>query len=142
MDGGLFEGCLGPGRIGQVEKLDYLADLLQDASDFSFDSAKACHAVVLTTMEHDKVSWQDTSELDRFRRQHAQVHTKPAQNAQISKGKRPANMEKSDMPCKYFNEGFCSKHETHFTKGTWYYHICSKCKGDHSFSSRKCKPKN
>ena len=58
--------------------LHYLINLLNDASDFSFDNAKACHAVVLTSMEHDKVAWQETDKLDRFRRQHAQQH--PALN--------------------------------------------------------------
>ena len=139
---GCLKGALDLDESDRLKNLHYLADLLQDASDFSFDSAKACHAVVLTTMEHDKVSWQDTSDLDCFRRQHAQVHTKPGQNSQMNKGKRPANSEKQEMPCKYYNEGYCSKSDTHFTKGVWYHHYCSRCRGDHAFTSKKCKPKN
>ena len=135
----ILKGALDLEESDRLKNLHYLADLLQDASDFSFDNAKACHAVVLTTMEHDKVSWQDTSDLDRFRRQHAQVHSKPGQNTQNNKGKRLANSDNKDMPCKYFNDGYCSKSDTHLTKGTWYLHIC---KGDHALSSRKCKSKN
>ena len=36
-------------------KLEYLICLMEDASDFSFESAKACHAVVLTTYELGKL---------------------------------------------------------------------------------------
>ena len=33
--------------------LDYLGNLMEDASDFSWESAKASHAIVLTNMEAD-----------------------------------------------------------------------------------------
>ena len=35
--------------------LDYLGNLMEDASDFSWESAKASHAVVLTNMEADRL---------------------------------------------------------------------------------------
>ena len=53
---------------------DILANLMEDASDFSWDSAKTCHAILLTNMEADKVSWVETDKVDRFRRAHAQRH--------------------------------------------------------------------
>ena len=41
-----------------LNNLKYLSDLLQDASDFSFEAAKACHAMVLTTMKfHGRTHW-------------------------------------------------------------------------------------
>ena len=52
--------------------LQYLGDIMEDASDFSWVSAKACHAVLLCEMERGKVSWSDTSRIDRIRRAHAQ----------------------------------------------------------------------
>ena len=122
--------------------LQYLTDLLQDAADFSFENAKARHTMVLTTMEFDRISWSDTLELDRLRRQHAQRHSNPAPTHKSSKSKGAQNSEKNEIPCKFFNDGYCSRSETHFTKGTWYLHICSKCKGDHAASAKKCKPKN
>ena len=118
---------------------------MQDAADFSFENAKACHAMVLTTMEFDRISWSETLELDRLRRQHAQRHSNPGQNQKNFKGKGVPNSqgsEKNEMPCKYFNDGYCSRSESHFTKGTWYLHICIKCRGDHAASTKKCKPKN
>ena len=54
--------------------LQYLGDIIEDTSDFSWVSAKACHAVLLCKMETGKVSWSDTSRIDRIRRAHAQKH--------------------------------------------------------------------
>ena len=137
---GCLQGALDLPEPDKGKKLKYLSELLQDASDFSFDSAKACHAMVLTSMEFDKVSWQDTVELDRFRRQHAQRHVSPVKPHLNHKGKSNQNQEKSDMPCKFFNDSKCVNNETHFTKGVWYLHICSKCRGDRP--AKKCRPKN
>ena len=61
--------------------LDYLGNLMEDASDFSWDSAKACHAILLTNMEADRVSWVETDKVDRFRRGHAQRHVAGAQTS-------------------------------------------------------------
>ena len=37
--------------------LDSLGNLMEDASDFSWDSAKAVHAIILRNMEADRVTW-------------------------------------------------------------------------------------
>ena len=54
--------------------LDYLGNLMEDASDFSWEAAKASHAIALTNMEADRLKWTDTDKLDRIRRAHAQRH--------------------------------------------------------------------
>ena len=61
--------------------LDYLGNIMEDASDLSWDSAKACHAVVLTNMEADRLNWADTDKIDRIRCAHAQRHTSGAQTS-------------------------------------------------------------
>ena len=61
--------------------LDYLGILMEDASDFSLESAKACHAILLTKMEADRVSWIETDKIDRFRRVHAQRHVTGTQTS-------------------------------------------------------------
>ena len=58
--------------------LDYLGNLMEDASDFSWDSAKACHAILLTNIEADRISWNETEKLDRIRRANAQRHVTAA----------------------------------------------------------------
>ena len=51
--------------------LQYLGDIMEDASDFSWQSAKVSHAVLLCEMERGKVTWQDTARIDRVRRAYA-----------------------------------------------------------------------
>ena len=54
--------------------LQYLGDIMEDASDFLWQSTKASHAVLLCEMERGKVTWQDTTRIDRVRRAYAQKH--------------------------------------------------------------------
>ena len=64
--------------------LDYLGNIMEDAPDFSWDSAKACHAVVLTNMEADRLNWTDTDKIDHIYRTKAyktQRHTLRAQTS-------------------------------------------------------------
>ena len=47
--------------------LDYVINLLEDAADFSWASAKASHAVLLCWMEQGEVSgWSDVDKIDRI----------------------------------------------------------------------------
>ena len=102
---------------------------MEDASDFGMDNAKACHAVVLTTMEQDRCSWEDTNQLDRFRRSHAQrpVPVEPNLTSSSGQGARA----KKSMPCKYFLAGYCDEHKSHLSKGVWYTHAESYNKKVH-----------
>ena len=54
--------------------LSYLCDLMEDANDFSWASAKASHAVLLCEMERGTLEWANTERIDRIRRAHAQRH--------------------------------------------------------------------
>ena len=55
--------------------LDYLISLLDDSNDFSWQAAKASHAVLLCHMEQGEViSWSETEKIDRIRRANAQQH--------------------------------------------------------------------
>ena len=66
---------------------------MSDATDFSWQNAKAAHAVLLCDMERGTVSWKETSKIDRIRRAHAQKHlqnSKPwAKNSDTSASKKP-----------------------------------------------------
>ena len=59
-------------KQSRSSKLSYLANLMENASHFLWDSA--CHTISLTNMEVDKVSWVETDKIDRFRKAHAQRH--------------------------------------------------------------------
>ena len=88
--------------------LDYLGNLMEDASDFSWEAAKASHAIVLTNMEADRLKWMDTDKLDRIRRAHAQRHVNVGQTSN-SKGlfskKQKTSTSKNGIICRYFQEG-------------------------------------
>ena len=51
--------------------LDYLGNIMGDASDFSWESAKAANAILLTNMEADRLNWSKTDKIDHVRRAHA-----------------------------------------------------------------------
>ena len=52
-----------------------MSDLMDDTQDFGWNPAKASHTVLLCSMEEGKISWQDTSKIDRIRRTHVQRAT-------------------------------------------------------------------
>ena len=58
--------------------LYYLGNLMDDASGFSWDSAKTCHPIVLTNMEAHRISWHKSDKLDQIRRAHDQGHITPS----------------------------------------------------------------
>ena len=107
--------------------LRYLISLLDDANDFSWSAAKACHAVLPCRMEQGKIKdITQTEAIDRVRRTHAQRHvTQSSQNQGKTSFKRAKNVK--NMPCQFFNQGTCMHTSTHETRGILYRHICSSC---------------
>ena len=116
--------------------IDHLIDLMEDANDFSWSGAKAAHCVVLTRLENCKIEWEDTSKLERIRRQHAQRPENKVQaisnkslakfSTQNSQKFTPEQLENAPI-CKFFNRGVCRHHEHHESGGTIYRHICATC---------------
>ena len=104
--------------------LDYLVALLDDAQDFSWEAAKASHAVLLCRMEQGEVeSYSDIDKIDRIRRANAQRHLPYNGNTH----KKPQGKVQKVLPCNYFNQGTCSHTKTHDTRGIRYTHVCSSC---------------
>ena len=106
--------------------LDYLVSLLDDAQDFSWEAAKASHAVLLCRMEQGEIAnYSQFDKIDRIRRANAQRHIHTSSHSQFHK----KNFQKSQklMPCHYFNQGTCSYTKTHETRGVRYNHVCSVC---------------
>ena len=118
-------------RITKDHMLDYLISLLDDLNDFSWQAAKASHAVLLCRMEQGEVtSWSQTDKIDRIRRANAQKHLPPSQapysNQKFKKNVVGQKSQKS-MPCVFFNDNSCNFSKHHETKGVFYRHICSSC---------------
>ena len=106
--------------------LDYMISLFEDANDFSWDAAKASHAVLLCRMEQGEISdYGQTDKIDRIRRANAQRHNVQTNASQSSKKVGPKHAK--SMTCNYFNAGSCSHTRTHETRGVVYKHVCSAC---------------
>ena len=106
--------------------LDYLISLFEDVQDFSWDAARASHAILLCRMEQGEVkNYTETEKIDRIRRANAQRHLPPSAST-VSLKKQNQKINKS-MPCTYYNQGTCSFARTHDTKGVTYKHICAVC---------------
>ena len=93
--------------------LDYSSELMEDANDFSWQSAKASHAVLLCRMEEGKVEWCETSKIDRIRRAHAQ--RLPSQSVSTA----PTRFKSDLKPavCKFYQKGTCQQQKDHETGG-------------------------
>ena len=101
------------------QMLEYMSDLMEDAQDFGWSSAKGAHAALLCRMEEGKVNWNMTEKIDRIRRAHAQkVINVPT--------KKPS-VDLPGVPCKFFQSQKCPHKSDHHTAGQFYRHICSFC---------------
>ena len=111
--------------------LNYLIALLDDSNDFSWQAAKASHAVLLCRMEQGEVTgWSDTEKIDRIRRANAQRHVVPTQvsnSSQKFRKNQSGQKASKSMPCVYYNDNSCNFQKHHETKGVFYRHICSTC---------------
>ena len=103
--------------------VSYLSDLMEDATDFTWQSAKAAHTVLLCEMERGSLQWEDMDRIDLIRRAHAQKHVvnrngwaKPSDHS----GRKP-------WFCKGFQTGVCTHTRDHESNGKLQRHICAHC---------------
>ena len=118
--------------------ISYLSDLMEDATDFSWQGAKAAHAVLLCEMERGSLHWEDSDCIDRIRRAHAQKHVQSKQNWGKNEIKKP-------WFCKNFQTNNCTFPRDHETNGKLHRHICAFClaNGKHlNHSEKNCTNKN
>ena len=98
----------------------YLNDLMEDAADFGWSSAKASHAVLLCEMERGTVDWLNTQCIDCIRRTHAQKYSNRQNWGRTYKHKRP-------WFCKLYQQGQCTHVKDHEMGGKTHKHVCSFC---------------
>ena len=78
--------------------LDYLIALSEDVQDFSWDSARASHAILLCRMEQGEVkNYTETDKIDRIRHANAQRH--PAPPSALANSKKQNQKTSKSMPC-------------------------------------------
>ena len=86
---------------------------MEDVNDFSWQTAKASHAVLLCRMEEGKVEWHETHKLDRIRRVHAQMGV--GQNS--GGGTKQTRSEPKTTACRFYQRGLCHHQKDHETGG-------------------------
>ena len=104
--------------------LEYLTEMMDDAQDFGWASAKGAHALILCRMEEGKVNWLNSDKLDRLRRAHAQ---KVVNGIPLSGQKNKSKGELLGVPCKYFQSRKCSHKVVRTSNGQLSHHMCSHC---------------
>ena len=108
--------------------LDYLVSLMDDATDFSWDAAKASHAVLLCRMEQGEIQdYSQIDKIDRIRRANAKKHVPPFGSKFSHHDKKSVTKVIKSMPCLYYNQNSCTHQKTHETRGVSYKHVCSSC---------------
>ena len=96
----------------------YLCELMQDACDFTWDSAKGAHAVLLHRMADGVVDWTQLKEIHKIRKRYAQTNS-----TTTSSEKKPNKV----VPCIKFNKGICSRGGDHEWQGLMLKHMCQFC---------------
>ena len=104
------------------QMISYMADLMEDATDFSWQGAKAAHAVLCCELERGTVTWDDSARIDRIRRAHAQK-----QPNQTTRNWGKKDMAQRPWFCKFFQTGSCVHNKDHEVGGKLHRHICSVC---------------
>ena len=93
-------------ECNRASMLDYMGNFMEDASDFSWEAAKASHAILLTNMEGDRLKWGDMEKIDCIRRAHAQGHITPQGSVTRAFKKSKISSTKNGLICKYFQVKF------------------------------------
>ena len=105
--------------------ISYMSDLMEDATDFSWQGANAAHAVMLCEMECGVLSWEDSDRIDRVRRVHAQKHVVSSRSNWV----KTSDVAKKPWFCKSFQSGTCTHSKDHEMNGKLHKHICAFCLG-------------
>ena len=103
--------------------VSYMGDLMEDATDFSWQSAKAAHAVMLCEMERGVLTWEDTDRIDRIWCAHAQKYLSNARQGWAKSG----DNNRKPWFCKNYQQGLCSHSKEHEMNGRTHKHICAFC---------------
>ena len=96
----------------------YMGELMED---FSWQGAKAAHAVLLCEMERGKITWEDQGRIDRIRRAYAQKHV----GSNKSNWQKLGEQTRKPWFCKSFQTGMCASLKDHETNGKLHRHICA-----------------
>ncbi len=109
------------------DKLQHLRDLMEDAIEHSWVAARNFHAVMLQSMEHGRLTWENTSRIQELRRVYAQKGTwnGPRQAPNRRQGLSHAGFSSPTgvKICEKYSNGLCDEAAPH--DGS--VHACASC---------------
>ena len=95
---------------------EYLTELAQDASDFSYEAAKGAHSVLLPRMGDGVVEWGNLNEVKKIRTRYAETNS-----AQSLPDK---NRSLKVVSCIEFNKSTCNRQSDHDWINMFLKHMC------------------
>ena len=110
-------------------KLRHLRDLMQDATDFSWENARNFHGIVLSQMERKRLTWQDTTKLQELRTRYAhnRQHTQNKSGKTTTAATSTTNSVKHEV-CRKYNNKRCEQPGDHSNyRGANLLHVCELC---------------
>ena len=107
-------------------RLHHLRELMLDAAAYPWPNIRNYHAIVLTEMEHDRLSWSNRSTIQDLRAQYARVNELNTPD-QATRTNHRSSLGRS-KPCYNYQRGQC-KHtgDHHTTRGDTVIHACAWC---------------
>ena len=112
--------------------VQYGADLLQNALDLGWQTAKGSYKVLLTQIESTSLTWENINEIQALRHQFAQrsIMKQPSHVAHVAPSAPlhnygPRNVRR--VLCNRFQNNTCAHETDHSADGVRYRHICAYC---------------
>ena len=99
--------------------IEYLTELMQDACDYSWESAKGAHSVLLHRMADRVVDWDQVKEVQKIRKCYAQTTATQSQE-KYSKNQKA-------VPCLRHNKGTYLRMSDHEWQNLMLKHVCQFC---------------
>ena len=136
--------------VVQRNMFSYLASILQDVCDFGFKSCMGAHALILSNLEDQILTWEDLPAIQKVRENYSHRSLASAASNRTDwsapqSGFRARNQTSSKHRiCRGFNSGLCKKDSSHVTNGFTYDHYCSFCSQSgqkYGHSEKLCKRK-
>ena len=120
-----------PNPQAQRNMTQYGADLVQNALDLGWPTAKGSYKVLLATMESTPLDWDNLPDIQNLRHQYAQrsivrnahANSSPAPSHSNNQATRPSRR----LLCARFQTNNCNFESDHTADGVRYRHICSFC---------------
>ena len=99
----------------RAHMLAYQGNLMQDALELSWPTAKRAHAAVLTEIECGQASWGDQSTVD---------HIQQCFTQRVLKSTHSVSIDEQTRICKRYNEETCGQSKDHSDGKIVYKHSC------------------